>query len=117
MGIERITLKSYALIDKCILAADVPLPLFSTPPLLALGATFLGWFLLRPDDAIFNWDILILSEEDKEELRAAVELMVGIVRKNEDVTDYERFLPPYLTCITNLPRSDVEMSSPSPKRR
>lgn len=74
-----------------VLAANVPIPLFSTPPLAALAATFLGWFLSREQDSedTFNWNVLNLTQKHKEELKATLENMVKIVNEEENLSGWE----------------------------
>jgi len=83
---SSITQKTYTLLDKCVLAANVPMPLFSTPILVALAATFLAWFI-HPEgkEGEFNWDVLVLSDENKEELKATLEYMIQVCE--EENTD------------------------------
>ena len=108
---------------------DVPLPLLCSPPVVALAATFLGWILYHPEDATFNWDILRLSDQNKEELRATVDFMVKVIADSDPIDeDYASFLPeakyalssPSVLClithcpldhktITNSRRSDAVM--------
>jgi len=94
---DNILLKAYSLLDKCVLGTKNPLPLFSSPPLVALSAIFLAWFYYRQsEEDTFNWNILILNTQNVEELKATIQFMMCIFSEQEAlrVKNWESAVPP-----------------------
>jgi hypothetical protein len=69
--------KSFTILDKSVLGSKNPLPLFSAPSLVALGALFLAWYYHRESAADkFNWEILILTQRHLEEVKATIKFLI-----------------------------------------